>query len=161
MGPRAPGSPKKGWNCIGFKGPGASGPRGTNKREKLRKPREIFRVFRKNADFYAKGWGFAKNHHFALSQNIGIPCKILYIFKSTPPFSRAPLYFYEFNGFLAKRAVLDQENALLGPKCALPGPLLKTLYKHKLLGGLLGAQNRKSATFHPKSLNSAQKHEFT
>ena len=31
MGPRAPGTPKKGWNCIGFKGPGASGPRGCGK----------------------------------------------------------------------------------------------------------------------------------
>ena len=97
-----------------------------------------------------------KNHLFAPSQNVGIPCKILCIFKSTPPFSRAPLHFYEINGFLAKRAVLDQENALLGPKCALPGPLLKTLYKHKLLGGLLGAHNRKSATFHKKAKFSAK-----
>jgi len=31
------------------------------------------------------------------------------------------------------------------------GPLLKTLYKHKLLGGLLGAQKQKRATYHQKS----------
>ena len=53
-GPRAPETPKKGWNCIGFKGPGASGPRGTKKREKLRKPRKTFCVFGENSDFMQK-----------------------------------------------------------------------------------------------------------
>ena len=71
---------------------------------------ESFCVFDENSDFHAKGWGFLKNNYFALSRNVGIPCKILYIFKSAPPFSRAPLHFNETNGFLAKRAVLDQKS---------------------------------------------------
>ena len=75
-GPRAPESSKKGWNCIGFKGPGASGPRGTKKRVKFRKPRKIFCVLHGNPDFYAKSWKFMTKHHFAPSQNVGIPCKI-------------------------------------------------------------------------------------
>ena len=54
MGPRAQGTPKKGWNCIGFIRPGASGPRGTKKRGKLRKPRKIFRVFVENNYFMQK-----------------------------------------------------------------------------------------------------------
>ncbi len=86
MGPGAPKKPKKGWNCIGFKGPGASGPRGTKKREKLRKPRKTFCVFHGNSNFHAKSWKFLKNHHSAPSRNVGIPCKILYILNSTPPF---------------------------------------------------------------------------
>jgi hypothetical protein len=60
VGPRAPEITKYVWNSIGFKGPGASGPRGTKKRAKLRKSREIFRVFRENADFYVKNWEFTK-----------------------------------------------------------------------------------------------------
>ena len=55
MGPGAPKTPKKGWNCIGFIRPGASGPRGTQKREKLRKPRKIFCVFDENSDFMENG----------------------------------------------------------------------------------------------------------
>ena len=76
IGPRAPEITKDVWNSIGFNSPGASGSRGTKKRAKLRKSREIFRVFRENADFYVKNWEFTKKHHFALSQNVGIPCKI-------------------------------------------------------------------------------------
>ena len=79
MGPGAPKTPKKGWNCIGFIRPGASGPRGTKKREKLRKSRKPFCVSDENSDFYAKGWKFLKNHHFALSRNVGIPCRLLVI----------------------------------------------------------------------------------
>ena len=51
VGPRAPEITKYVWNSIGFKGPGASGPRGTKKRGKLRKPRETFCVFGEDADF--------------------------------------------------------------------------------------------------------------
>ena len=73
------------------------------------------------------------------------------------PFSRffkVPLLFPATgtkSSYFTKKYVSVPESALLGPKCAFLGPLLKTLYKHKLLGGLLGAQNRKSATFHQKS----------
>ena len=81
MGPRAPGTPKKGWNCIGFIRPGASGPRGTKKREKLRKSRKTFCVSDENPDFYAKSWKFLKNPHFALSRNVGIPCRFLVVFQ--------------------------------------------------------------------------------
>jgi hypothetical protein len=45
MGPRAPGSPKKGWDCIGFIRPGASGPRGTRNEELCNKPRRILYKF--------------------------------------------------------------------------------------------------------------------
>ena len=58
MGPGAPKNPKKGWNCIGFIRPGASGPRGTKKPEKLRKSRKTFRVSDEKPDFYAKSWKF-------------------------------------------------------------------------------------------------------
>ena len=92
-GPRAPESPKKGWNFIGFKGPGASGSRGTKKRAKLRKSREIFRVFRENADFYVKSWEFTKKHHFALSHNVGIPCKIQSNKPGTPRINLVPPLF--------------------------------------------------------------------
>ena len=61
IGPRAPEITKDVWNSIGFNSPGASGSRGTKKRAKLRKSREIFRVFRENADFYVKSWEFTKN----------------------------------------------------------------------------------------------------
>ena len=86
MGPGAPKTPKKVWNCIGFIRPGAPGPRGTKKREKLRQPRKIFCGFYKNYDFHVKFWEILKKHHFAPSQNVGIPCKILYKLKSAPPF---------------------------------------------------------------------------
>ncbi len=79
MGPGAPKNPKKGWNCIGFIRPGASGPRGTKKREKLRKSRKTFCVSDENPDFYAKSWKFLKNNHFALSRNVGIRCRLLVI----------------------------------------------------------------------------------
>ena len=151
IGPGAEKNSKKGWNCIGFIRPGASGPRGTKKREKLRQPRKMFCGFYKNYDFHVKFWEILKKHHFAPSQNVGIPCKILCIFKSAPPFSRAPLHFNEINGFLAKRAVVGQKKALLGPKCAFLGPLRKTLYKHKLLGVFLEARNRKMR-FGPEKL---------
>ncbi len=81
MGPGAPKTPKKGWNCIGFIRPGASGPRGTKKRERLRKSRKLFCVFDGNPDSYAKSWKFLKNHHFALSRNVGIPCRLLVVFQ--------------------------------------------------------------------------------
>ena len=125
MGPRAPGSPKKGWNCIGFIRPGASGPRGTKKREKLRQPRKIFCGFYKNYDFHVKFWEILKNHHFAPSQNVGIPCKILYIFKSAPPFSRAPLHFNEINGFSPKIAILGPKVQFLAPNATFRAPCAK------------------------------------
>ena len=80
-GPRAPETSKKGWNSIGFKGPGASGPHGTKKRGKLRKPRKISCVFDENSDFYVKSWKLLKNHRFAPSQNVGIPCGLLILFQ--------------------------------------------------------------------------------
>ena len=125
MSPGAPKTSKKGWNCIGFIRPGASGPRGTKKREKLRQPRKIFCGFYKNYEFHVKFWEILKNHHLAPSQNVGIPCKILCIFKSTPPFSRAPLHFYEINGFLAKRAVLDQKKHFWDPNAPFWAPCSK------------------------------------
>ena len=51
------------------------------KREKLRKSRKTFCVFDGNSDFYAKSWKFLKNHHFALSRNVGIPCRLLVVFQ--------------------------------------------------------------------------------
>ena len=125
IGPGAPKTPKKGWNCIGFIRPGASGPRGTKKREKLRKSRKTFCVFDENSDFRAKSWEFLKNHHFALSRNVGIPCKILYIFKSAPPFSRAPLNFNGINGFLAKIAILGPKVHFLAPNATSRTPCAK------------------------------------
>ncbi len=86
MGPGAPKKTNNGWNCIGFKGPGASGPRGTKKREKLRKLRKTFCVSDENSDFYVKSWKFLKNHHFALSRNVGIPCRLLVVFQVPPGF---------------------------------------------------------------------------
>ncbi len=125
MFPGAPKTTKKGWNCIGFIRPGASGPRGTKKREKLRKPRKIFCVCDGNSDFHAKSWEFRKKHHFALSRNVGIPCKILCIFKSAPPFPRAPLHFNEINGFLAKRSVLGQKKHFWDPNAPFWAPCSK------------------------------------
>ncbi len=90
MGPGAPKTPKKGWNCIGFIRPGASGPRGTKKPGKLRKSRKTFCVSDENPDFYAKSWKFLKNHHFALSRNVGIPCRFC---KVPAPFSKCPAIF--------------------------------------------------------------------
>ncbi len=87
--------------------------------------KRIFCVCDGNSDFHAKSWEFQKNYHFALSRNVGIPCKILCIFKSTPPFSRAPLHFYEINGFLAKRAVLDQKKHLWDPNAPFWAPCSK------------------------------------
>ena len=80
------------------------------KSEKLLKPRKTFCVFDGISDFYVKGLEFLENYHFALSRNVGIPCKILYIFKSTPPFSRAPLHFNE------RLMEFHQQIAILGPK---------------------------------------------
>ena len=43
--PKAPPASQNVWNSITFIRPGASGPRGTKKRAKSRKPRKLFRVF--------------------------------------------------------------------------------------------------------------------
>jgi len=90
VGPRAPEITKYVWNSIGFKGPGASGPRGTKKLGKLRKPCETFCVFGENVDFYVKDLKFAENHHSALSQNVGIPCKIQSNKPGTPRINLVP-----------------------------------------------------------------------
>ena len=58
MGPGAPKDLQKGWNSIRFIRPGASGPRGTKKCERLRKPRKIFCVFAGMPDFHVKSWKF-------------------------------------------------------------------------------------------------------
>ena len=81
MGPGAPKKPKKGWNCIGFIRPGASGPRGTKKRERLRKSRQTFCVSDENPDFHVKSWELLKNRNFALPRNVGIPCRLLVVFQ--------------------------------------------------------------------------------
>ncbi len=109
MGPGAPKTPKKGWNSIGFIRPGASGPRGSQKREKLRKPRKIFCVFNGNSDFYVKCLEFLKNHHFALSRNVGNTCRF---FKVPAPFSKCPALFT----ILPKKCGIPQFLASRAPK---------------------------------------------
>ena len=47
MGPRAPKSPKKGYNSIGFIRPGAFGPRGAENAKKLRELQKYFCIFSK------------------------------------------------------------------------------------------------------------------
>ena len=58
-----------------------------------------------------------------------------------------------------KKSVSGPQSALFGPKGQLPGPPRKSLYKHKVLGGVLEARNRESALFTKKVRNSARKHE--
>jgi len=122
MGPGAPKNPKKGWNCIGFIRPGASGPRGTKKREKLRKSRKTFRVSDENPDFYAKSWKFMKNHHFALSRNVGIPCRLLVVFQEArcfsnwhPPFTKNMRNFIIFSIWDAQRWLFGPESVFWEP----------------------------------------------
>jgi hypothetical protein len=86
MGPGAPKSYKKGWNSIGFIRPGASGPRGTKKSEKLQKPRKIFCVFAGICDFHVKSWKFLENHHFALSQTLAQTNGLMVLFQVARPF---------------------------------------------------------------------------
>ena len=71
MDPGAPKNPKKGWNCIGFKGPGASGPRGT-----------------KNAKSCAN-----RAKYFAFSLKILILCQILQ-FSAKSSFCALPKRWY-------------------------------------------------------------------
>jgi len=90
MGPGAPKTPKKGWNCIGFIRPGASGPRGTKKREKLRKSRKTFCVSDENSDFYAKSWKLLKIIILRSPETLVflvVLAKPHQLFKTTPPFS--------------------------------------------------------------------------
>ncbi len=74
MGPGAPKKTNNGWNCIGFKGPGASGPRGTKNAKSCANRAKYF-AFSLNILILCKIKQFAENHHFALCRNVGIPCK--------------------------------------------------------------------------------------
>ena len=96
MGPGAPKTPKKGWNCIGFIRPGASGPRGT-KKAKSCENRAIYFAF--SLEF------------LILCKKLGIPGKSP--FCTFPercanqwfngPFSRCPSRFQDAPPTLAKR----------------------------------------------------------
>ena len=59
-----------------------------------------------------------------------------------------------------KKIVSLPKSALFGPKVPLAAPLRKTLYKHKHLEGVLGAQSRKSALLAQKVRNSVPKPDF-
>ncbi len=109
MGPGAPTTPKKGWNCIGFIRPGASGPRGTKNCEKLRKPSKTFCVFDGNSDFHAKSWEFLKIIILRSPETLvflvkyhglGIKCKIPKLFPATG----------------TKSSNIYKKKAILGPK---------------------------------------------
>ena len=115
MGPGAPKTPKKGWNCIGFIRPGASGPRGTKKREKLRKPSKTFCVFDGNSDFYAKSWKLLENHHFALSRNVGIPCRFLMIFQGILSVFKVSRCFYQNERNFTIFSISGAQKWLFGP----------------------------------------------
>ena len=96
--------------------------------QKARKVAQIAQTilrFRWKFWFLCKKLGISENHHFALSRNVGIPCKILYIFKSAPPFSRAPLHFNEINGFSPKIAILGPKVHFLAPNATFRAPCAK------------------------------------
>ncbi len=122
MGPGPPKTPKKGWNCIGFIRPGASGPRGTKKREKLRKPRKIFCVFDEIIEFYAKSWKFLKNHHFALSQNVAQTNAFMVPFSSSTVLFQVARPFYQKGRNSTIFSIPGPKSALFGPESVLREP---------------------------------------
>ncbi len=86
--PGSPKKPKKGWNCIGFKGPGASGPRGTKNTESYANRAKYFAFSMEIRIFIQKVGKFWK---IIILRS---PETLVFLVKYYT-FSRAPLHFQE------------------------------------------------------------------
>ena len=125
MGPRAPGSPKKEWNCIGFIRPGASGPRGCGKLVFCKFRNNFFYISDENMEFRIKKWNFKKFNHFAhlqtLAQTNAFTMSIRCLSKCpghAHPISPKNWNFHIFS-------LSGPKSALFGPEWDFGGPCVK------------------------------------
>ena len=160
MVPRGPKTPKMYIKTIGFSRGGASGPRGCERLENCGFFQNIFAFSVENVKFNIKTWNFMKFHHFSPSQNLAQTNGFLVIFQRvTAGFQRVtPMLQKGWNS--TPFSVSGPQKCSLGPRMGPSGPPRKILYKHKVLGAFLEAQNRKSAFLAQKDGNSAPKPEF-
>ncbi len=159
MGPRAPGTPKKGWNCIGFIRPGASGPRGCGKLDFCKFRNNFSYIFDGNMEFHIK-MKFQEIQPFCASQN---PCANQSFLDGS---SRYPIHFQGIPLILPKYAEFRYfqhfgcPEVTFWPRIGLLGARLRNLYKRKLVGGFLEAPSRKSAFWTKKVGNFSPTPDF-
>ena len=101
-----------------------------------------------------------KNHQFPLSQNLAQTNGFLVIFQTHTVGFQTHTPILQKGGNSTPFSVSGPQKCSLGPRMGPSGPLRKTLYKRKQMGGILEAQNRKSAFLAHKDRNSAPKPEF-
>ena len=125
MGPRAPGTPKKGWNCIGFIRPGASGPRGCGKLDFCKSRNNFFYIFDENMEFHIKKWNFKKFHHSARLQNLAQTNAFTVCTRCTLVHMATHTQFHQKSGNFNIFSLSGPKSALFGPEWDFGGPCVK------------------------------------
>ena len=130
------------------------------KRKKVAEIVKIFLHFHWNSYFSGKLLGIHEKSPFRTFPNHW------YSLSFIGHFSRAPLHFQERPSILRKRGGIPPfyhsgaQKCTSGPQNGLLGPRRKSLYKRKVLGGVLEAEDRKSAFFIRKERNSSKIQEI-
>ena len=125
MGPRAPGTPKKGWNCIGFIRPGASGPRGCGKLDFCKFRNNFFYIFDENMEFHIKKWNSKKFNHSAHLRTLAQTNRFLMVFQDALSIFKVSRPFYQNERNFTIFSISGAQKWLFGPESVFWGPCVK------------------------------------